>query len=62
MMEDLYNNDTKFMAFLIKEICDYAVDNNMSPDDTIKTIATNLLTLLSISTFEHWQKEEEKKE
>lgn len=56
-MKDL-SNDAKFMAFLIKEICDYAVDNGMSPDDTIKTIATNLLTLLSISTFEHWHKEE----
>lgn len=50
-------SDTDFMSKIIKEICDYAVINKMNPDETIKTIAQNLLCLLEISTFNHWKVE-----
>ena len=45
------------MAHIIKEICDYAVDNSMGPDDTLLTIADNIIKLVSISTFNGWKKE-----
>lgn len=45
--------DYEFMVHLISEICDFARDNGMEPDDTLKTVAENLLALLQISTFNH---------
>jgi hypothetical protein len=57
MSEVELSNDVKFMSHIIEEICDYAVDNNMSPNDTMEIIANNLLTILSISTFENWEKD-----
>ena len=46
--------DIEFMSRLISEICDFARDNDMEPDDTLKTVAENLLALLKVSTFNHW--------
>ena len=57
MSEVKLSNDAEFMSHIIKEICDYAIDNNMSPNDIMETIANNLLTILSISTFENWEKD-----
>ena len=57
MREVKLGNDVKFMSHIIEEICDYAIDNNMNPNDTMKTIANNLLIILSISTFEEWKKD-----
>ena len=57
MSEVKLGNDVKFMSHIIEEICDYAIDNNMNPNDTMETIANNLLTILSISTFENWKKD-----
>ena len=57
MSEVKLSNDAKFMSHIITEICDYAIDNNMSPNDTMEIIANNLLTILSISTFENWEKD-----
>ena len=57
MSEIELSNDAKFMSHIIEEICDYAIDNNMNPNDTMETIANNLLTILSISTFEEWKKD-----
>lgn len=51
--------DSEFMAHVVSEICDYAVRNEMEPNDTIKTIAENLLFLLEISTFNTWKPSEE---
>ena len=48
-------NDTEFMSHIIAEICDYAVVNNMRPDDTLNTIADNIFCLLEISTFNNWK-------
>lgn len=52
-------NDTEFMSHIISEICNYAVANNMEPDDTLNTIADNIFCLLEISTFNNWKLKEE---
>lgn len=52
-------SDTDFMTHLISEICKYAVENEMEPDDTLETIAENILKLLKISTFNSWGKPQE---
>ena len=48
-------SDTEFMTHIISEICNYAVENGMEPDDTLGTIADNILSLLEISTFNNWK-------
>ena len=48
-------NDEEFLTRIISEICDYAVDNGMEPDDTLETVADNIRALLEISTFNNWQ-------
>ena len=53
-------NDTDFLTHIITEICNYAVDNNMEPDDTLSTIADNIKALLEISSFNGWIKEGKK--
>ena len=45
---------TEFMTHIIAEICNYAVLNGMEPDDTLGTVADNILSLLEISTFNNW--------
>lgn len=47
--------EEEFMTHIITEICDYAVKNNMEPDDTLSTVADNLKAILAISTFNGWQ-------
>lgn len=46
--------DTEFLTHIIAEICNYAVTNDMEPDDTLGTVADNILALLEISTFNNW--------
>lgn len=48
--------DVEFMTHIIHEICDYAVKNEMEPDDTLKTVADNIKSLLEISTFNGWNR------
>lgn len=43
--------DEEFITHVILEICEYAVNNGMEPDDTLRTMANNVLQLLEISTF-----------
>lgn len=50
-------HDEEFMTHIICEICDYAVTNGMEPDDTLNTIANNIMALLRISTFNNWKKD-----
>lgn len=50
--------DMELLSSIISQICDYAVDNGLEPDDTIKTIADNLQALCEISSFNNWSKEE----
>lgn len=52
-------NDTDFLTRVISTICNYAVKSNMEPDETLRTVAENILTLLEISTFNGWGKDEE---
>ena len=49
-------DEEEFMTHIITEICDYAVENNMEPDDTISTFADNLKAMLEISTFNGWKR------
>ena len=46
-------DDAEFMCSIIEDIRNYAAKNNMEPDDTLKTVANNILSLLEISTFNH---------
>lgn len=48
-------DDTEFMTHIIAEICNYAVLNGIDPDDTLGTVADNILALLEISTFNNWK-------
>ena len=52
------NEDMGFLLAIIAQICDYSVKNNMLPDETIKTISENMLSLLKISSFNGWRGEE----
>ena len=47
--------DVKFMTGIICEICDYAVENDMKPSETLKIICENILALLDISDFDGWK-------
>lgn len=48
------NDDTDFFTNILAQICDYAVKNNLQPDETIENVAENMLSLLKISTFNGW--------
>ena len=50
------SKDSDLMVQVISLIASYAVENDMSPNETIKTVAENLLRLLKIATFENWEK------
>jgi len=52
-------NGTDFLAHIIAEICNYAVKNDMEPNETLRTVADNILYLLKISTFNSWGKDKE---
>lgn len=49
--------DMKLITDIMSQICNYAVDNDMKPTDTVKTVAQNLLALCKISDFDNWHKE-----
>ncbi len=53
------SKDSEFMAQVVLLIATYAKENGMSPDETIKTVAENLLILLEIATFENWRGKDE---
>lgn len=52
------NNDTEFMFDIISYICDYAKENGLDPNETIKTVAGNLLVLLEIADFSDWRSDD----
>lgn len=43
---DSFDKDKKFLIEVIGKIVNYANDNGMEPDETIKTIAENMINLL----------------
>lgn len=49
-------SDHKFLVEILAQICDYAVDNEMNPTDTVTTVANNLLMLAEIANFDNWNK------
>lgn len=49
--------DSDFLVNLIDSICSYAVANDMSPNDTIVTIAKNMLMIADLVDFDNWGKE-----
>lgn len=53
------SKDSEFMIQVVSLIATYAKKNGMSPDETIKTVAENLLCLLEIATFENWRRKDE---
>ena len=48
------SKDSEIMAQVISLVASYAIENEMSPDETIKTVAENMLYLLEIATFENF--------
>ena len=48
-------SDEEFLVHIISEVCDYAVENEMEPNDTLRTVAENILKLIEISTFNNWK-------
>ena len=56
MTEKELSADMELLNSIISQICDYAVDNGLEPDDTIKTIAGNLQALCEIASFNNWHK------
>lgn len=50
------SKDSELMGQVISLIASYAVENDMSPNETIKTVSENMLGLLKIVTFENWEK------
>lgn len=47
--------DEELISNILDEICEYAILNNMVPDETLRTMAENILALLEISTFNNYQ-------
>lgn len=47
--------DDQFMIHIIGEICDYAKQNNMEPNETIQILCNNILAMLEICTFNEWK-------
>lgn len=50
------SKDSELMAQVISLIASYAIENDMSPNETIKTVAEDMLVLLEIATFDNWEK------
>lgn len=50
------SSDVKFMAEIISQICDYAIDHGLNPTDTVNVIANNLVTIAEISNFDKWER------
>ena len=47
-------NDGKLMVDIISTICDYARANKYEPDETLRTVANNILSFLSIASLNEW--------
>ena len=58
MTEEELTKDMQLLNSIVAQICTYAVDNDMQPTDTVKTVAQNLLALCEIASFDNWHKEE----
>ena len=50
--------DEEFMAKILS-VADYVEENGMSPNNTIRAIAYNALTLLAIATLDQYEEDVE---
>lgn len=50
--------DADFMTHIIKYICDYAIENGLDPNETLRIVAKSILVLLKIADFSEWRYEE----
>ena len=50
-----FRDDMEFVMDIMTEIAEYAVKNQMIPDETIKTVAENMIALLEIITLNEWK-------
>ena len=46
--------DMKFITDIMSQICNYAIENDMKPTETLKTVANNILMITEISNFDGW--------
>ena len=53
-MDKTEEQDVAFLTSIIKQICDYAIANNMKPNETLKDVSESILALLEISSFDGW--------
>lgn len=53
-------DDEGLMTAVVAKICDYAIANNLSPDESLKIVSGNILALLEIASFNNWGKGERK--
>lgn len=51
---DKLTSDGKLMVDIISMICDYAKANGYEPDETLRTVANNILSFLSIASLNEW--------
>lgn len=51
------NKDIDFLENIISSICDYAVKNNMKPNEALETVAEDILDLLQFCNFDTWKSE-----
>lgn len=51
--------DVRFLTNIISQICDYAVEHDMDPDDTLKTVAANILQFTEVATCKGWGDKDE---
>lgn len=49
--------EEEFLTHIISEICDFAVFNDMEPDETLSIVADNIKAILEVSTFNGWKRE-----
>ena len=47
--------DQVFLVELISLICNYAITYGYKPDDTLRAVAENILSLLEISKYNGWK-------
>ena len=53
--EKQHHDDMEFVMDIMTEIAEYAVKNQMIPDETINTVAENMIALLEIVTLNEWK-------
>lgn len=52
--QEQFHDDMEFVMDIMTDIAEYAVKNQMMPDDTIRTVAENMIALLEIMTLNHY--------